>query len=212
MRGKSVDAEFISVFIEKCVQKDKVTPKDIAHEAKIKINDIDHKIKMIEELKKERSKLIDVISSFDLPEEENELEDSIVQESDQECLKDDFISKVFEFVQQNEGSSITEILSRFHRVEKEKVYFAIKQLISSSLVERTENNSFKIKENDTKNDIADIKNQLYNFILGSESTTIKDIVSVFSFLEKETIFIGLKSLLADNKIIKNNKIFQVSRS
>lgn len=65
MRGKKVDSEFISHFITDCASGGKNSPEDIVKEAKIKIENIDSKIKETEKLKVIRSKLIDVVSTLE---------------------------------------------------------------------------------------------------------------------------------------------------
>jgi len=65
MRGRKIDSEFLSNFIAECVSKNKITQKDIALEAKSKISEIDTKIQEVETLKKIRSKLLDVVFTFD---------------------------------------------------------------------------------------------------------------------------------------------------
>lgn len=72
MRGKKKDSEFLSNFITECVQKEKNSPDDIVIEAKRQVAIIDQQIKEVEKLKIVRSKLLDVIDTFDLPEKLNQ--------------------------------------------------------------------------------------------------------------------------------------------
>ncbi len=65
MRGKKIDSEFLSKFIEDCIVKNKHSAEDIVAEANNKILEIDNKIKEVENLKKIRSKLLDVVYTFD---------------------------------------------------------------------------------------------------------------------------------------------------
>lgn len=65
MRGKKKDSEFLSDFIVQCVNSGKNSPEDIVVEAKARINQIDMKIQEVERLKVSRSKLLDVIESFE---------------------------------------------------------------------------------------------------------------------------------------------------
>lgn len=64
MRGKKVDAEFVSEFIVDCAKRKITNPTDVAKEAEKQIISIDQKIKEVEALKKIRSKLTDVISTL----------------------------------------------------------------------------------------------------------------------------------------------------
>lgn len=61
MKGKKIDTDFVAEFIGNCAALGKNLPEDICNEAKIKIENIDLKIKEVEDLKKMRSKLNDVI-------------------------------------------------------------------------------------------------------------------------------------------------------
>jgi hypothetical protein len=65
MRGKKTDPEFVSGFIQECVQNGFETPEDIMKYAKHLINQIDADIQEIEKKKIKRSKLLDVVASFD---------------------------------------------------------------------------------------------------------------------------------------------------
>ena len=65
MRGKKTDPAFVSGFIQECVQSGFETPEQITKYAKHLINQIDADIQEIEKKKIKRSKLLDVISSFE---------------------------------------------------------------------------------------------------------------------------------------------------
>ena len=65
MRGKKIDTDFLSHFIQESVELGFESPKQIATRAKDIIKDIDDEIKEIELKKIKRSKLLGVISSFD---------------------------------------------------------------------------------------------------------------------------------------------------
>jgi len=67
MRGKKVDSDFLSEFISICVKQGIDNPIDIAARARNLIKDIDEEIKRVEKKKIIRSKLLDVISTFDKP-------------------------------------------------------------------------------------------------------------------------------------------------
>lgn len=67
MRGKKKDSEFLSNFITECIGNHKNSPEEIVEEAKAKILSIDSKIKEVERLKTVRSKLLDVIGTFEQP-------------------------------------------------------------------------------------------------------------------------------------------------
>ena len=65
MKGKKVDNEFLSKFINECLNENINSSNDIVNLAKDKILSIDNKIKEVENLKLLRSKLLDVIYTFD---------------------------------------------------------------------------------------------------------------------------------------------------
>jgi hypothetical protein len=66
MRGKKVDPGFVSEFIQECVTNLGIySSDDIVKHAKSLIQEIDDEIKMLENKKKKRSKLLDVISAFE---------------------------------------------------------------------------------------------------------------------------------------------------
>lgn len=67
MRGKKKDSEFLSNFITECIGNHKNSPEEIVAEAKVRISNIDSKIKEVENLKAVRSKLLDVIGTFEQP-------------------------------------------------------------------------------------------------------------------------------------------------
>ncbi len=65
MRGKKTDPVFISQFIQESVQNGVETPDQIVQRAKRMIEQIDEEIKAVESKKIIRSKLLDVIASFE---------------------------------------------------------------------------------------------------------------------------------------------------
>ncbi len=71
MKGKKSDPNFLSQFIIDCVSMGKSSSEDMLEHAKKQIQDIDFKIKEVENLKPLRSKLLDVISVFEKTEETN---------------------------------------------------------------------------------------------------------------------------------------------
>lgn len=64
MRGKKVDNEFLTEFISACAINNKCSPQEIVLEAEKEISDLEYKIKELEKLKLRRSKLLDVITTF----------------------------------------------------------------------------------------------------------------------------------------------------
>lgn len=67
MRGKRSDPEFVSRFIQESVKVGAQTPQAIAKRAREQIEQIDAEIRALETKKVVRSKLLDVIASFEAP-------------------------------------------------------------------------------------------------------------------------------------------------
>jgi hypothetical protein len=67
MKGKKTDPAFVARFISECAQEGVDTPDEIVNRAKRLIEDIDIEIKAIETKKLLRSKLLDVIVTFEKP-------------------------------------------------------------------------------------------------------------------------------------------------
>lgn len=65
MRGKKSDREFVAEFISESIQKGIETPDEIVREAKKQIADIEEEIRAVEAKKVLRSKLLDVILTFE---------------------------------------------------------------------------------------------------------------------------------------------------
>ena len=65
MKGKKVDNIFVSNFISESCSQGKLTTDEIVASAQEQINEIDRKIIEVENLKKLRSKLLDVVITFD---------------------------------------------------------------------------------------------------------------------------------------------------
>jgi hypothetical protein len=64
MRGKKVDNEFLTEFISACAMNNKCSPQEIVLEAEKEISQIEESIKELQKLKLKRSKLLDVITTF----------------------------------------------------------------------------------------------------------------------------------------------------
>lgn len=65
MRGKKSDQGFVAEFIQRCVTSGFETPEAIVNYAKTLIESIDKEIREIEEKKITRSKLLDVVLTFE---------------------------------------------------------------------------------------------------------------------------------------------------
>ncbi len=65
MKGKKSDPEFVAEFIKESVELGLFSSDDIVGRAQKHIEAIDQMIKLVEESKKKRAKLLDVISAFE---------------------------------------------------------------------------------------------------------------------------------------------------
>lgn len=65
MKGKKTDPIFVASFIAESVLSGAETPEQIVARAKRMVIEIDEQIKAVEESKKKRTKLLDVIASFE---------------------------------------------------------------------------------------------------------------------------------------------------
>lgn len=140
MRGKSIDVDFISGFVQECVANGKQTPKEIASEARIKIDRIDDQIRQVENLKGERSRLIDVVNSFDSSEENDSAESGTFATS--ACLSDALTNQIYSFVKESKLISINDLLEKFGHGNKNKIFLGVKQLTEAGLVARDESKKF----------------------------------------------------------------------
>ena len=65
LKGKKIDSEFVTGFIDDCINNDRCSTEQIVSLAKSQISDIDLKIKEVDSLKLLRSKLLDVVLTFE---------------------------------------------------------------------------------------------------------------------------------------------------
>lgn len=134
MKGKKIDSLFVNKYIEDCLSQNIFTAEDIVNSAAKKISDIDQKIKEVENLKKIRPKLLDVISTFN---EKNKKTTN--NEIDYKLLK------LFRISDHNIGSFICNKIKQSPiemdqlKIKSEdftNVCFVIKQLIESKVISK----------------------------------------------------------------------------
>ena len=65
MKGKKADTEFISIFMENCLVKGINSSSEMVSSAKARMEEIDTELRKIDDLKKERSGLVDVVFSLE---------------------------------------------------------------------------------------------------------------------------------------------------
>lgn len=135
MKGKKNNTEFISEFITSCISYGFSSSDDILSLAKEQISDIDIKIKEINDLKIRRSNLLDVISSFESKEKQNNINEikrlnyySIG--SNLECCKS--ICKIIE----NKNTDISVIINSCDKFSQSDILFNIKRLIANKIIHK----------------------------------------------------------------------------
>lgn len=78
MKGKKSDPQFISSYITNCIAAGSISPEEIVKRAREEIDAIDFEIRRVERLKIHRSKLLDVIGTFDKVKEDKTREAKIL--------------------------------------------------------------------------------------------------------------------------------------
>lgn len=130
MKGKKKDPEFLSSFIERCVQVGKNTPEDIVAEARSQIEDIDQRIKEIEKSKIIRSKLLDVVQVFAEPTKDKTKEIRALS-----FFKIQNIN-ICKYISENTGVGgihISKLCDKFARAD---INFCIKQMLELKIISK----------------------------------------------------------------------------
>jgi hypothetical protein len=134
LKGKKVDMEFVSQFISQCTKKNIDTPELIVERAKKLISRIDQQIIAVEKQKVKRSKLVDVISTF---------EKSIKVKKTEEIktlsffdIKDIVIAKYLCDAIKSQACDIAKLKHNFSNLD---VIFCIKQLLQHKVIAKTGN-------------------------------------------------------------------------
>lgn len=129
MRGKKTDPAFVSSFIQECVQNGFETPEQITKQAKHLINQIDADIQEVEKKKIKRSKLLDVIASF--------------EEAKRDKSEDAKLLPFFELKYPEACQHLCGLLKKLSSVSTNlsgevplDVRFSIKQLIEAKVIDR----------------------------------------------------------------------------
>jgi len=140
MRGKNFDVGFISEFVQECCSENKTSPKDISSEARIRLDRIDSELRRIEELKLKRSKLLDVISSFNVEEETTDNEQKF---SSNDAVRLKMSPEIISNIRNNNNASdINLLIQVFGATEKAELFYTLKQLCESGVLLRTKDRKF----------------------------------------------------------------------
>lgn len=132
MKGKKVDNSFVSEFISESCSAGKFTPDEIVASASQKIAEIDEKIIEVENLKKLRSKLKDVLIIFDRNQHVgSQLDDVLINfyRVKDKNLAQIICSKIFGY------NNVSEIRKAFPSNEET---YCIKQLLEFNILQRFE--------------------------------------------------------------------------
>lgn len=132
MRGKKVDTDFLSSFIMECVKLRKQSPDDFVSEARGRINNIDAKIKEVEQLKATRTKLLDVIEHFSAPapvDKSDETKDLIWY-----SIPNQVVCKFITDAVKSGPIKVTSLSNKNHA--EQELNFCIKNLLNHKIVSR----------------------------------------------------------------------------
>lgn len=137
MKGKKTDTNFVANFVVSCVQKGKGTTEEICQEARNQIQLIDDKIKEINNLKLQRAKLQDVLSSFDDLKKDN-LKDKLILKFYDVRYKPIAMS-IMEYLMSNVKKidiSILMSLVQNSTFSKETVFYTVKELLELQILKK----------------------------------------------------------------------------
>jgi len=133
MKGKKVDTEFLSAFIESCIAKNIITTEDILNEARTQVESIDKKIIEAEKLKIVRSKILDVITTFDVSKNPNKINDSKILP-----LYNISNPHICKFICEKIKNGPVKVISVINdKFVKQDIMFSIKQLLETKVIIRT---------------------------------------------------------------------------
>lgn len=133
MRGKKIDTDYVAKFVGECVKKNRTSSEEICEEAKKLIELIDQKIIEAEGLKKTRSKLCDVLISFDETKKDLSKDKVIL---DFHKISSKVISgTILEFLNQD-VCSVKFLIDNLkkRKYSEEDINFTIKQMIELDIV------------------------------------------------------------------------------
>lgn len=132
MKGKKTDPAFVAKFISECAQEGRDTPNKIVDRARQMIAGIDEEIRAIESKKLLRSKLLDVIVTFEKPNKDKTEDAKLLSffkvENPEICRK---ICKHLLTISSDTTYMITGI-------KDPEVLFGIKQLIEAKVIARVD--------------------------------------------------------------------------
>jgi hypothetical protein len=133
MRGRKIDTEFLTQFITECVEINKQTPEEIVNEAKSRVLEIDEQIKKVEELKKYRSKLSDVLIYFSSKDNKNNEKDKYILKFSQFKYPD-----ICRFICSKKLPIDLKKLNT-EAYPMQDIFFSVKQLLENNILKKSDN-------------------------------------------------------------------------
>lgn len=133
MKGKKNDSEFVSEFITLCINEGINSSEDILKKAVIKINNIDSKIKEVEKLKILRSKLLDVVSTFEKPQVSKKNDEIKILSFFK--IQNPHICKLICDIVKNKSSKLESFYNK--NFPPQDIIFCVKQLLDAKIIVKT---------------------------------------------------------------------------
>jgi hypothetical protein len=136
MKGKKIDNEFVSQYISKCISNKILSSEKMIAHASDRIDEIDQKIKEVEIMKIERSKLLDIISSFKKSEKKS-LSKEIETLSLYRISNHDICRSICECILRNESVNLTMLFGTTYAAYD--IIVCIKQLLEHKVISKHDN-------------------------------------------------------------------------
>lgn len=151
MRGKKVDINFVSDYISHCAKDNVVGTNAITEKVLEEISQIDAQIKAVEELKRRRSKLLDVITTLN-KETKNKSGSEVI-----EFFRLSSISVSANIINMMKGRALSlDTFEDYPEKEQDKIFLAIKEMLKIGILVRS--------DDDIK--AGDRFDEFWNFIKG----------------------------------------------
>lgn len=135
MKGKKVDTEFVSNFITQSIRDGFDSPDQIVSHAKVILNQIDEELKKIEEKRAMRSKLLDVISSFEKPVKTQNVEQVRILSFFQ--IENPHICKDICQITKSKVMTLDQLNRLCHSYSKDDIVFCVKQLLEHKVLSKS---------------------------------------------------------------------------
>lgn len=134
MRGKSIDNEFVSEFIQECTLINKTTPEEICNEAINRIEEINKQLKI-------RIKLNDILSFFNYKKKYINTEKTISFDLiDKSCSS--IIINIISSSATINSDELFSRLSNYNEEIKHNIIFTLKQMIEAKIIYKNKEGKF----------------------------------------------------------------------